>query len=228
MEICRILQSTLSKKTFIGLLTEHPLNEISVKMIVENCGINRKSFYYHYRDIPALTEEIFRDKTDYLIEHYREIRSVEECLYIAANYMLKSKRYIRHICYGSSSNSTFERYLLNICDYFVRFFVNAKAEETDISDSDRDIIAALYRGEIYGLLSAWLMNGMKEDILTDLARLFNEKHTQPLLYKGIERQQFFADLSPFARYCPFSSLKFRRLSVLKYCHPISANNRICP
>ena len=64
------------KNTFISLLAEHPLNEISVKMVVENCGINRKSFYYHYQDIPSLVEEIFREKTDSLIAQYKEIHSV--------------------------------------------------------------------------------------------------------------------------------------------------------
>ena len=34
------------KSTFLKLLREKPLNQISVKTIVENCGINRKSFYY--------------------------------------------------------------------------------------------------------------------------------------------------------------------------------------
>ena len=27
-------------------------------MIVEECGINRNSFYYHYQDLPALIEEM--------------------------------------------------------------------------------------------------------------------------------------------------------------------------
>ena len=35
------------------------------------------------------------------------------------------------------------------------------------------------------------------------------------MVQEIEQRQFFADLSPFVRYLPFSSLKFRRLSVPK-------------
>ena len=48
------------KETFIALLEEHPLSDITVKNIVETCGINRNSFYYHYQDIPALIEEIVK------------------------------------------------------------------------------------------------------------------------------------------------------------------------
>ena len=47
------------KESFIKLLNEKPMNKISVKDIVEDCGINRNSFYYHFQDIPTLLEEIF-------------------------------------------------------------------------------------------------------------------------------------------------------------------------
>ena len=46
------------KMSFMKLLSEQPLNKISVRSIVEECGINRNSFYYHFQDIPALMEEI--------------------------------------------------------------------------------------------------------------------------------------------------------------------------
>ena len=31
---------------------------VVLKDIVEDCGINRNSFYYHYADLPALLEEV--------------------------------------------------------------------------------------------------------------------------------------------------------------------------
>ena len=37
------------KNSFIKLLTERPISQITVKDIVEDCGVNRNSFYYHFR-----------------------------------------------------------------------------------------------------------------------------------------------------------------------------------
>ena len=54
-------------ESFIRLLDERPLNKISVKDIVEDCGINRNTFYYHFTDIPALVEEIVRDEADRIV-----------------------------------------------------------------------------------------------------------------------------------------------------------------
>ena len=43
------------KNSFLKLLNDRPLNQVTVKAIVEDCGINRNTFYYHFTDIPALT-----------------------------------------------------------------------------------------------------------------------------------------------------------------------------
>lgn len=56
------------KEAFLKLLNENPINKISVRMIVEECGVNRNSFYYHFRDIPSLIEEIVTDAADALIQ----------------------------------------------------------------------------------------------------------------------------------------------------------------
>ena len=43
-------------EAFVKLLNERPLNKITIKDIVEECGINRNTFYYHFRDVPDLIE----------------------------------------------------------------------------------------------------------------------------------------------------------------------------
>ena len=42
------------KNSFIKLLTERPISQITVKDIVEDCGVNRNSFYYHFQ--PSLVQ----------------------------------------------------------------------------------------------------------------------------------------------------------------------------
>ena len=66
--------------SFLKLLGMYPLRDISVKLIDDDCGINRKSFYYHYQDIPALLEEILTEQADALLASYQSVHSLEECL----------------------------------------------------------------------------------------------------------------------------------------------------
>ena len=51
------------KNSFIKLLIERPISQITVKDIVGDCGVNRNSFYYHFQDIPSLLEEIIVEMT---------------------------------------------------------------------------------------------------------------------------------------------------------------------
>lgn len=45
--------------SFCRLLQTEPVDGISVKMIIEECGISRQTFYYHYKDIFAVVEFLF-------------------------------------------------------------------------------------------------------------------------------------------------------------------------
>ena len=49
---------------FDRLLEEKPLTKITVKEIVERCGINRNTFYYHFREIPDLQERLAKERSD--------------------------------------------------------------------------------------------------------------------------------------------------------------------
>ena len=62
--------------SFLKLLDTYPLRDITVRMITEDCGINRKSFYYHDQDIPALLEQILADQAAALVASYQSVRSL--------------------------------------------------------------------------------------------------------------------------------------------------------
>lgn len=40
------------------------MNQITVKDIVLECGVNRNSFYYYFEDLPTLPEEVLKSDAD--------------------------------------------------------------------------------------------------------------------------------------------------------------------
>ena len=60
-------------ETFKILLEDQTIDKITVKDIVSKCGVNRQTFYYHFRDIYELMEwtlendirEYLSDKSDF-------------------------------------------------------------------------------------------------------------------------------------------------------------------
>ena len=68
------------QQSFLRLLSQRPITKITVKDIVEDCGINRNSFYYHFQDLPQLLETVIIENADEIISRIPESFSLEEGL----------------------------------------------------------------------------------------------------------------------------------------------------
>lgn len=164
------------KEAFIELLTERPLNQITVKDIVEKCGINRSSFYYHYKDIPSLIEEIVMDEADRIISAYPTIDSIEMAFSAAMDFAEKYRRAILHI-YNSVNRDIFEQYLWKVCDYVVVTYWKVLFAGRNISAEDQKVITRFYSAQCFGLVIDWLRNGTRDDyrkMLNRLGELYRE------------------------------------------------------
>lgn len=157
-------------ESFWQLLDERPLNKISVKDIVEACGINRNTFYYHFRDIPDLIEAIVKEEADLVVREHARVDSMEQCLSIAVNFILRNRRAALHM-FNSGNRDIYERYLMQTCDEVVKNYLNTAFSDRRVSPQDWEIIAKCYSWQCYGLFIDWLNDGLKEDIQPKLSRM---------------------------------------------------------
>ena len=151
------------RDSFIKLLNERPVNQITVKDIVEDCGINRNSFYYHYQDLPSMIEEIILDEVNVIIQQYPTIDSVEQCLDVAISFALENRRAALHL-YHSSNRDVFEQYLWRVCGYAVNTYFTSLFEKYALQNSDREVFVRYYKWECFGAIIDWMNGGMKDDI----------------------------------------------------------------
>lgn len=61
------------QESFKKLLSNQPLDKITVKNITDDCGVNRNTFYYHYSDIYQLLEEIFLTEAQKSVERWKSV-----------------------------------------------------------------------------------------------------------------------------------------------------------
>ena len=151
------------KETFLKLLNQRPLNQITVKDIVEDCGINRNSFYYHFEDLPALVEEMVEEQVQNLIQQHPTVSSVEECADAVIELVMENKRAVYHI-YNSLSRDVFERHLMDGCEYIVSTYLKAEFAGKPIDPADLDALIRLHKCACFGSVIDWLNGGMKDDI----------------------------------------------------------------
>ncbi|MCI8994951.1 MAG: TetR family transcriptional regulator [Lachnospiraceae bacterium] len=153
-------------ESFIRLLNEKPLDKITVKEIVDDCGINRNTFYYHFEDIHALLVYILDAEAEKVIKEHASVESLEEGFIAAAHFALENKRAVYHIYY-SVSREELERYLNSIVQEVMERLAEELTRDVPkerlVGEEDLRLVLQFYKNGMVGLTTEWLSHGMKEE-----------------------------------------------------------------
>ncbi len=163
------------KNSFLKLLDERPLSQITVKDIVEDCGVSRNSFYYHFPDIPTMLTEIITERADGIIAQYGSVDTLEQCLKAAVQFAQENKRALLHM-YRSADREQAEEYLMRICRHTVEQFIRTAVGDVPVREEDRELLVRYYQCVCFGQAVAWLNAGMRYDIEAQFSRLCSLTH----------------------------------------------------
>ena len=144
----------------LNLLEQRCYKEISVLDIVADSGVNRNTFYYHFRDLPALIEELARRSIDSAFAD-SSLPLVDK-LKTAVDTMYAHKKIALHV-YGSAERVVFDKCLDKVCEHLVNHIFNCCPEIQLKSAWERKRLFALCKGCCYGLICDWLLNGLDDD-----------------------------------------------------------------
>lgn len=158
------------KKAFINLLNQKPLSKISVKDIVDSCGVSRNTFYYYFEDIPFLLKSIITDEADEFIKSHSTFDSLEDCVDTIFKYALENKRAVLHI-YQSLGREIFDDFLLKTLEYTVTEHLKVLTFTLNISEDRMKAIIKFTKCTLIGVCIDWIKGGMKEDYIDDFHRI---------------------------------------------------------
>lgn len=183
----RALAASLKK-----LLAEKSLDNITVKDIVEDCGVNRQTFYYHFRDIYDLVEWIYTSEATAAIGAKRTYDTWQQGFLGLFTYALDNRAFVTRT-YHSLSREHLERYLYHETYQLLISVVEECAQGVPARDDDKAFIAHFYKYGFVGLMLDWIGSGMKEEPQALIDRLSLLIHGN--IAAGLER--FRTD-----RHCP--------------------------
>lgn len=158
-----------------SLLEQKPINKVTVKDIVEDCGINRNSFYYHYADIPTLVEEIIVDEAEKIIKGYSSIDTLSDCIDVTVAALMEHRRAVLHI-HNSPHRELYEQYLWKICGHLTGAYFDTALQGDELDPEQKRILQSYHKCAASGLIINWLNGGMKEDLRSDFRRLIKLRH----------------------------------------------------
>ena len=166
-------------RTFTELLDEKPVSKVTVKDIVERCGVNRNTFYYHFRDIPDVVEFILKKKWDEILEAPQEKASILECMEEMAA-LVRSNRKLMLNVYKSVKRDTFLFYMNEVAAYIIMEYFDKNMNKFDLDKGESQMLIKYYKCLFIGILMEWLDHGLEDDLGAEIREMLQllERHPE--------------------------------------------------
>lgn len=166
----RALEESLKK-----MLLKKPLSKITISDITEDCGINRMTFYYHFKDIYDLVEWSCIEDAAKALDGKKTYATWQQGFLQIFQAVLENKPFITNV-YHSVNHDQVEVYLYTITYNLLIGVVEEQAIGLDVPDSDKRFIADFYKYAFVGLMLDWIKKDMRENpqqIIDRLSTLIN-------------------------------------------------------
>ncbi len=144
------------------LLNHKTLDKITVKDIVEDCEVNRQTFYYHFQDIYALVEWIFITEGMKILDGKKTYDSWQEG-FLWVFYYVEENESLLINTFHSMGREHAERFLYGEVYKLLIDVVNEQGEGMNVSEENKNFIADFYKYAFVGVMRDWIRTGKKED-----------------------------------------------------------------
>ena len=153
----RALEASLKK-----LLLQKPLNKITINDITEDCGVNRMTFYYHFKDIYDLVDWILVEDAAKVLEGRKTFDTWTEAFLDILNQIQDNKVLVLNV-YRSVGREQVEQYLYKLLDPMLKDFADRECQDITVQDGDKQFVVDFYKYALVGVVLEWVRRDMKSD-----------------------------------------------------------------
>lgn len=159
------LRSLMKKKTF---------DKITIKEIVEECGFNRQTFYYHFQDVFALVEWMYYYDIGKISDDDLSDKKLFDTIKKLLTY-IEEKREEMLCIIESDSGAFFSEFLGRGISRGFDFVADRKTHGMRISKDYRDFLSTYFTGAVLTALIDWIKK-------PDSSRPSAEEFTEMLMF----------------------------------------------
>ena len=142
------------------MMAVKPIGKITVKDLVEICGVNRQTFYYHFDDVYDLLEWVFEEDANRVLPHEVVYDHWREDMMIYLDYLQENSTFTLNV-YNSNSRLYMLRYLEEKMEGCIRSFAVIVSEGRNIDRHDFEFVVKFYAKCAIGLIAHWMDMGMQ-------------------------------------------------------------------
>ncbi len=142
------------------MMTIKPIDKVTVKDIVEICGVNRQTFYYHFDDVDDLLEWVFEQDSDRVFPREVIYDRWLDNMMTYFDYLVNNSAFTLNV-YNSNSRLYMLRYLKEKMKSCIHDFAVIVSEGKNVNREDFDFVVEFYANCAIGFISQWLDQGMQ-------------------------------------------------------------------
>lgn len=158
------IMATSTKKALAAALKKmmevKPIDKITVKDLVEICGVNRQTFYYHFDDVYDLLEWVFEEDANANLPKEVVYDRWKTDVIMWIKYLQENATFALNV-YNSNSRLYMLRYIKGRLQECIRSFADIVAEGRNIEKQDFEFVVEFYAECAIGFISYWLDMGMQ-------------------------------------------------------------------
>lgn len=129
------------------------ISKITVTEIIGDCGLNRKTFYYHFEDIYSLLKWTLEQETLEVIKNFDLIKNPKEAIMFVIDYADNNK-YILNCVYDSMGRDQMKRFFHSDFYNVILSIIEEveKEHETTLPKDFKKYMADFYTNALTGVL----------------------------------------------------------------------------
>ena len=145
--------------TFKALMLKKPMNKITVSELVEECGINRKTFYYHFEDIRDMLRKMLRQDIEAIFSRGDLITDHDLIINSVLDYIEQNKVILKNMlsCIGRAELDLFLNSNVNKPIYSLVCETEQK-QNLSVGDEYKRFLADFFTRAVSGVLIDWIEN----------------------------------------------------------------------
>ena len=162
-------------EAFIRLSKQKNIDKITVKDLVEACGISRQTFYYHFQDIYDLLDKWLDRKKNQFFAMTQLTGSWTDRLKVLLHAMQENPKLVYHVS-DSITRERLERYVFTSIESQFYDLIGEKTAAMEITDETRKMMTSFFCCSLLGYVMKFLWVNMNVDIdasVDDLSIIFS-------------------------------------------------------
>ena len=161
---------------FKELMTKKAFEKITISDITSACGLNRQTFYYHFRDKYDLLNWIFYNDAIMPFVEKLSFDNWSDKLCTMLTTIYNSSRFYTNAL-KTSYGEEFRAYIHNVSTKVFTDIIENVSGNYFIADEDKQFIAEFFSYGMTGTVTTWVQQGMRdtpEKVTSHIVNLVND------------------------------------------------------